>query len=409
MPIKVLREAAYYLTHHKSALVVINLPFIFFEANAYERLQKCIRDIALLHTLGIKIIITFDILLPDQCLVRKEVMQVMNKINMVKLQLESLFSLHRNSTTRCATPVVSGNFVTARPKGVIDGVDYSYIGKIRRIDIQHISTLLNQELILLIAPIGFSPSGENFILEGKDTAVKVAAAIHADKLIFIEELFDKLPRELDLKAIKVLIQKVTSQSLRYLLQMAEKACEKSIKRTYLLDQNIDGVLLLELLTRDGVGSMLTEEAYDEVRTANLDDIAGIIRLIAPLEAKKVLVKRSREVLEQEIENYQVILKDGLVIACAAFLPYPEEMCAELSCLAVHQDYQGNKHAQLLLSLCEKVAQIQKMKFIFVLTTQTTDWFIEHGFILAELKDLPVAKQKLYNYQRNSKILIKILG
>ncbi len=410
LAIKLLRDASSYIHQQKNICIVIHLPYYFFENNHREALNACIQDIALLHALGSKIIVVYESSpMTDEIPIDQSLYQSLcQDIQTQRLLLENLFTFNaRTLNASYTTPLISGNFLIARPKGVLEGVDYPYEGVIRRVHQELLVTLLNQGMLILIPPLGLTANSANLILNSRQAALKISVILQADKLIFIDELEQQLPRELSPKHIHELPQ-LSSRS-QYLLDIAHKACMKQVKRTYLIDQTLNGGLLLELLTRDGAGCLVTEEAYDEIRQAEVDDIAGLLSLIRPLEEKKVLVPRTREMLEQEIHHYLVMRRDGLIIGCVAFYPYDESRCAELACLVIHQDYQGNKRAELLLAECEKKARHLGFHFIFVLTTQTTDWFIEHHFNSASLKDLPMHKQNLYNYQRNSKILIKYIN
>ncbi|MFW6342579.1 MAG: amino-acid N-acetyltransferase, partial [Halothiobacillaceae bacterium] len=170
-----------------------------------------------------------------------------------------------------------------------------------------------------------------------------------------------------------------------------------------------GALLAELFTRDGCGTLITAEAYERTRPATLDDIGGIVALIEPLEQAGVLVRRSREQLELEIDRFTVIERDGDVIGCAALYPDIEARTGELACLVIHPDYRGEGRAGRLLAFMEQQARKQNLASIFVLSTQTTHWFKERGFVPVALDELPVARQALYNFRRNSRIFRKRLA
>ena len=152
---------------------------------------------------------------------------------------------------------------------------------------------------------------------------------------------------------------------------------------------------------------MSKNAYDQLRPANIDDVAGILDLLKPLEDEGVLVRRSRELLETEIERFCVIDRDGFITACAALYPYSEDK-AELACVAVHPSYRGSDRGQRLLQQVEEKALGKNIKQLFVLTTRTAHWFLENGFIPGKISDLPQEKQKLYNYQRSSKVFFKAL-
>ena len=187
-----------------------------------------------------------------------------------------------------------------------------------------------------------------------------------------------------------------------------KACRSGVRRVHLLRRNLNGALLLELFTRDGVGTMLAGDSYEDLRAAHIDDVGGILALIRPLEQTGVLVRRSRERLEVEIDRFVVLERDGTIIGCAALYPFIEEQIGELACVVIHEDYRNSGRADMLLSYIEKQASRLGLQQLFVLTTQTAHWFRERGFEPTELHNLPVARQKLYNIQRRSKVFSKTI-
>lgn len=316
--------------------------------------------------------------------------------------------------------VISGNFVVAMPYGVIDGVDLQHTGKVRRINVRALQTALDSGAVALLSPLGYSPTGEVFNLSFSDVATHIASAIKADKLLaFIEgdgitDDEGNLVRQLSLQECKLYLETYYEKQGEHAnpdLQQAVSACYLSclqgVPRAQLVSYSTDGAMLTELFTRDGLGTMIYSGHYEQLRAATIDDVGGIIELITPLETEGILVRRSREVLETEINKFHVMEKDGTIIACAALYPYGE--MAELSCVATHPDYRKGGRAALLLQQIEAQARKQKIKQLFLLTTQTAHWFIEQGFAQVKLEDLPVQRQLLYNYQRNSKIFIKAIN
>jgi len=181
-----------------------------------------------------------------------------------------------------------------------------------------------------------------------------------------------------------------------------------VKRTHIINRHIEGALLLELFTRDGCGTLITSENFEDIRPASIKDLAGLIELIKPLEEQDILVKRSREKLEMEIEHFTVVERDGMIIACAALYPYLQDKVAELACLAVHPDYQKNNRGDQLLKYIERQTKQLGIQQLFVLTTRTAHWFRERGYNPDDIKKLPVKRKSLYNYQRQSKMFAKTI-
>ncbi len=343
---------------------------------------------------------------------------VRDAVGSVRLELEALFSmgLANSPMAGLRLQVASGNFVTARPLGVHNGVDYQHTGEVRRVDAAAIRARLNEGALVLVSPLGVSPTGEQFNLYAEDVAVSVARVLQADKLLFLHEgdgLVDangQTLRELTVEEAEALLEDQSGHSTPVMAQLerAIEACRSGVARTHLLPRASDGVLLAELFTRDGVGTLVTPKAFEQLRTARVDDISGILSLIAPLEADGTLVARTRERLETEIEDFTVMEREGTVVACAALHQLPEGDAAELACLVVHPDYRGGQRGQRLLARLERLARQASCNRLVLLTTRTAHWFQEQGFVTADVADLPASRQAFYNLDRGSKVLIKRL-
>jgi amino-acid N-acetyltransferase len=312
--------------------------------------------------------------------------------------------------------VASGNFVTAMPMGVLGGVDLMHTGEVRKIDATGIRRRLDGNEIVLLSPLGYSPTGEVFNLSLEDVATSAAIALDADKLIFLMDTAGvagengNLLRELTTAEAEAILAPTAAlpTDVGYYLPCAVRACRKGVARAHLISRHVDGALLQELFTHEGIGSMVSEDPLETLRDATIDDVGGILALIEPLEAGGILVRRSRELLEMEIDRFSVLEYDGLIIGCAALYPFPKEKAAELACMAVHPDYRGAGRGEALLEYMQVRALAKGFKQLFVLTTRTAHWFLERGFTEAGVDKLPEAKQGLYNYQRRSKVFMKKL-
>lgn len=344
---------------------------------------------------------------------------VKESVGRVHHEIAALLSmgLPNSPMANAAIRVTSGNFVTACPQGVIQGIDLMHTGKVRKINAPAIHSRLEQGDVVLISPLGYSPTGEIFNLTMENVATETAIALHAEKLILLLDSADTsvLPRELTLPESKLLLENKTPataasipDAIRSSLQYATKACELGVTRAHLVSRHIDGAIIQELFTHDGIGCMISQETLQALRKARIDDVGGILQLIEPLEAESILVRRGRELLEIEIDRFTVLEHDGVILGCAALYPFPEEHACELACLAIHPDYRDQGHGERLLKHIENKTIAQDIHKLFVLTTHATHWFIEHGFNPATPAELPKAKQNLYNYQRRSKVLIKHL-
>ena len=337
---------------------------------------------------------------------------VVQAINAVRTHFEAQLSMGLPNTPMSGSEITlaSGNFVTGMPLGVIDGIDMQHSGKVRYIRHQAINDLLDLGHIVLLSNLGYSRTGEVFNLPAEELAGEVARTLRADKLIYISDdcrESQQAANTLSTEDCEQLLQQGdTPEGLKSLLHQAILAIQAQVRRVHLIDQQVDGGLLLELFTRDGYGTMVTNLFYEGNRPASIDDIGGIVSLIEPLEHSGILVTRSREQMELQIRHFQVIDKDGMIIACIACIPDDHSAVAEIACLAVHQDYQRAGLASQLLHTAEERAQKLGIGQLYTLTTRTSHWFIEHGFGEDPEFELPAAKRAAYNPERGSKILVK---
>ncbi|MES2129579.1 MAG: amino-acid N-acetyltransferase [Pseudomonadota bacterium] len=335
----------------------------------------------------------------------------------LRLDIEAAFSqgLPNTPMAHAAIRIISGNFVTARPLGVIDGVDLELTGIVRKIAAETIHRILAADSLVLLSPLGFSPTGEAFNLTMEEVAVSAAMALHADKLVFISEtpmMTDAAGEEIrelsSHQAEAVLQAGFLPPDAAFYLQHAIKACNSGVPRAHIVPFEMDGSALLELFTHDGVGTMISHENLESLRQASIEDVGGIIKLIEPLEADGTLVYRGRELIEREIEQFSVIEHDGVIFGCAALYPFPEEKMAEMACLTVNPEVQAQGDGERILKHMENRARAAGLTKLFVLTTRTAHWFLKRGFQHASVDALPEDRQHMYNWQRKSQVLIKPL-
>jgi amino-acid N-acetyltransferase len=345
----------------------------------------------------------------------------------VRVEIEALLSMGIANSPMAGADirVASGNFVTAKPIGVIDGVDLQHTGEVRKIDAIGIQKRLDDSELVLLSPMGYSPTGETFNLSLEDVAVSTAIALDAEKLIFLMDsegvlnLRGELLREMTAEKAKNLLKNVQeseepihhSDDMNYYLPAAVRACEHGVARTHLISRFIDGAIIQELFTIGGIGTMVTELPLETMRQANIDDVGGILKLIEPLENEGVLVRRGRERLEMEIDYFYVMEHDNRAIGCAALYPFKsnaKSSVAEFACLAIDPQYRGSGRGDKLFNFCQAQAKSIGFKAIFCLTTRTEHWFLERGFIEKSVDDLPAERKQMYNFQRKSKVFIKPL-
>lgn len=336
----------------------------------------------------------------------------------LRVEIEALLSmgLPNSPMANAQIRVAGGNFVTARPRGVLDGVDMEHTGEVRQIQAQAMRQRLDDGDLVLVSPLGYSPTGEIFNLTMEDVAAEIAVALQADKLLFLAEQVGiadaqgNLQRELTESEAEAALRAPGElpEDARLYLPAAVRAVRAGVPRVHLLSRHVDGALLQELFTHSGVGTMLTRDPLEQIRQATIDDIGGLLQLIEPLEQDGTLVKRSRELLEREVDRFSVLLHDGMIAGCAALYPFGAEQMAELACLAVHADYRNAGTGDRLLRHIESEARKSDIRRLFVLTTRAAHWFVERGFVAGEIDSLPQEKQRLYNYQRRSQVFFKSL-
>jgi amino-acid N-acetyltransferase len=401
--------------------------------------QALIHDIALLDSMGIQLVLVHGARPQIDEEMKSRAMEprfhnglrvtdaatlecVKRAMGVTRIEIEALLSQGLPNTPLAGAflRVTGGNFISAKPVGVVDGVDFQFTGAVRKVEAEEIRADLAQENVVLITPIAASPSGEIFNLAWEEVAEAVATAIKADKLIFLCDsagLVDKKGQQLDALTVEEaeqLIAKKVKQSpeVARVLPDAMQACRNGVGRVHFLDRAQDGAMLMELFTRDGVGTVMTRAPLARLREATHDDVGAVLNLIAPLEADGTLVKRGRERIEMEIGRFSVLDHDGVVVGCAAFYPLSktrgEPAAAELACLAVMPEYQRAGYGDQLRRHIEARAKAMKLKRLYVLTTRTAHWFVERGYTEVGLDALPQARRELYNYQRRSKVLVKSL-
>ncbi|MEL2834345.1 amino-acid N-acetyltransferase [Escherichia coli] len=430
------RHSVPYINTHRGKTFVIMLGG---EAIEHENFSSIVNDIGLLHSLGIRLVVVYgarpqiDANLAahhHEPLYHKNIRVtdaqtlelVKQAAGTLQLDITARLSMSLNNTPLQGAHinVVSGNFIIAQPLGVDDGVDYCHSGRIRRIDEDAIHRQLDSGAIVLMGPVAVSVTGESFNLTSEEIATQLAIKLKAEKMIgfcsslgvtnddgdIVSELF---PNEAQAR-VEAQEEKgdYNSGTVRF-LRGAVKACRSGVRRCHLISYQEDGALLQELFSRDGIGTQIVMESAEQIRRATINDIGGILELIRPLEQQGILVRRSREQLEMEIDKFTIIQRDNTTIACAALYPFPEEKIGEMACVAVHPDYRSSSRGEVLLERIAAQAKQSGLSKLFVLTTRSIHWFQERGFTPVDIDLLPESKKQLYNYQRKSKVLMADLG
>ena len=409
------------------------------EAIAAGKLEAFVQDLAILHAIGIKLVLVhgFRPQVTEQLAAKGHVSRFARGIRItddvaldaaqeaagqLRFQIEAAFSqgLPNTPMANSTVRVVSGNFLTARPVGIVDGIDFLRSGLVRRVDQVAIRRAIESGAIVLLSPFGFSPTGEAFNLTMEDVATATAVALQADKLLFLTEIpgirenaadpESSIDTELALADARRLLAAMPAPTQptepAFYLQHCVKACAGGVERSHILPYATDGALLLEVFTHDGVGTMVVDEKLESLREATADDVGGILQLIEPFERDGTLVRRERTEIERDIANYTVIEHDGIIFGCAALYPYPEARTAEMAALTVSPLSQSQGDGERMLKRVEQRARAMGLESIFVLTTRTMHWFIKRGFTPVDPDWLPEARKRKYNWDRRSQVLVK---
>ncbi|MCM2679452.1 amino-acid N-acetyltransferase [Echinimonas agarilytica] len=425
------RHSAPYVNAHRGKIFVV---MVGGEAVQHPNFRNILNDIALLNTLGIKLVLVFGARPQINAQLEKDnadcsyyrgvrltdvdmLERVKQVTGAMQLDITARLSMSLSNTPMQGSEinVVTGNFVIAQPIGVIDGIDHCHSGRVRRIDVECIENLLNTNNIVLHGPIAASVTGESFNLTAEEIATQIAIRLQAEKIIGFSELAGVLDESEQVMAellpsdAEAIIADSNHQvhqcaAASNFISAAIKACRSGVNRSHLVSYQDDGALLQELFSRDGIGTQFVNESAEQMSQADISHIGGILDLIRPLEQQGVLVRRSREQLETELEHFLVVERDGLVIGCVAVYPFADQNCAEFACLAIHPNYRAAQRGDMLLKAAVQRARKMGFESLFALTTTSIHWFLEQGFVMAELEDLPPSKQQLYNLQRRSKIL-----
>jgi amino-acid N-acetyltransferase len=433
------RSVAPYIHAYKGETFVVG---IAGEAIAAGKLSAFAQDLSILHAMGIKLVLVhgFRPQVNEQLRAKGHESRYHRGVRItdavaldcaqeaagqLRFEIEAAFSqgLPNTPMANAAVRVVSGNFLTARPIGIVDGVDFMHSGQVRKVDVRAIQRAIDSGALVLLSPFGFSPTGEAFNLRMEEVATSTAIALQADKLIFLTEVpgirenpadpesaIDTELAAADAERLLASLPAPTQPTdIGFYLQHCVKACRGGVERSHILPFAVDGAVLTEVYTHDGIGTMVVDEKLESLREATADDVGGILQLIEPFERDGTLVTRSRKEIERDIANYVVIEHDGVIFGCAALYPYPEARTAEMAALTVSPHVQGQGDGERMLKSIEQRARSMGLESIFVLTTRTMHWFIKRGFTQVDPDWLPEARKRKYNWDRRSQVLVKKLA
>ncbi|MBK9576110.1 MAG: amino-acid N-acetyltransferase [Fibrobacterota bacterium] len=429
-----LREALGYVARHRGEVFVIKLESGLVEASVFQSLM---RDIASLHRMGIRVVVvpgsrrqidamlrTWEVESPMAGEVRVTTEEAMPFVTLAAFDVCNRIMTH---LAESGANALIGNWVKARGLGVLDGIDYLLTGSVQSLRTEILRQLMGQEFVPIVPNIGWNSAGRPYNVSSTQLAMELAVQLGASKLFFLCDERPEvgpdlvLPEDvergdsgmlsslnlgqaeefLDTNALRV------SQPYRDYLRRALEACRKGVRRTHILDGQEDGALLREIFSQDGQGTMVFANEYDHIRRAEVRDVPDILRIQEPYVAQGVLLPRTAEQIEAKIGDYVVHEADGFIQGSAALHPFPDGS-AEVAAVAVAEHVRrfgvGRKIVQFLL---QKAVRMGYDK-VFLLTTQTSDWFADLGFERGDLADLPQDKVSAYDIKRRSLVFVRTI-
>lgn len=468
--VNMFRGSANYIANHRNTIIVFHIPGELLNWDGFSDLMD---DIALCWLLGMKPVIVAGcraqinsrlgdenceissigpegrILDCDNGVARYDSVRITDEETLRIVQEEAGYvrfeierqlgrSLHRHGMIDDNAlkdgNVVSGNFYSAQPYGILDGIDFKFTGYPRKVETEKVKQVLNSHDVVLMTSLGASPSGEIFNVNTEHLTSFVAGALKASKVVFftnngsafIETRNNKLVQNLrvsdarnvlkfnnitinNAKGFSSFLDSTHTQTVKeaYVkLGWCVNSLDRGVKRAHIISP-INGALLQELYTRDGSGTLISRDIYEGIRMADVGDVAGIYDLIEPLVDAGTLVPRPKNVLENDIKSYYVFTRDNLIVACAQIKLF-EDGFAELGCLVVKKEYRAQGRGDAILGFLERLAVQVGCSNVFVLSTQTMQWFQEREFKEVPVTRLPPSRQASYNHRRKSKVYMKTI-
>lgn len=409
------RDVIRYLQKFKNALVVIYLDDKTIESLLYS---SHIRDIALLHEAGLQVVIIpgarsrIDEVLTsskiDWCYHENTRVTTADAMPLIKMAAFDVSNTIMTSLAANSITAVIGNWVRSRGKGVIDGFDYGTAGEIDKLEVEAIKTVLNHGFIPIFPCIGWNSIGHPYNISSMLLAQQVAVNLKADKLFYVTQgggLYnaDSNVPAMTLEEVDDFInQNTVNDETKAVLQTAKDACQNGVTRVHLVDGAQDGVILTEIFSDLGSGTMIYTSNYGKIRPMEQTDIPSVLGIIGPFVKSGKLLPRTQQQLENTFGDYVVYSVDGGVHACAALHLY-EDGQAEIAAVAVDEHFEHMGIGPKLIESLIAKAKSKNVKSVFIMTTQAADWFEKLGFEEDKIESLPEKRREIWTAQRNSKV------
>jgi len=428
--VEIIRQAFGYINQFKGETFVIKLESGLI---AHHLFPLLIRDVVLLHRMGINVI-----LVPGA---RDRINEVLNKyeikcktVNGVRVSPPEAVPLIKMAAFDVTNKVMTmlaengangviGNWVRAKSIGVRKGVDFQSSGIVEKVQVDIVNKVIGEGIIPIFPTIGWSAKGNPYNLSSNEIAFSISVELGAAKLFFVTDRLGimagghKIPKEVYVSSDGVISQLKTAQAGEFLdlnarrgydeqldlVAYAYRACKYGVKRVHVIDGRAEGMLLKEIFSNRGFGTMVYANQHDNIRPLAAGDVPEVLRLMQPAVDEGILVPRTKDDLTEHIDDYAIYEVDGTIHACAALIVYPDRQ-GEIAGMMVDEMYKGLGTGGRMVSYFIERAAAKKLKSVFVLTTQTADWFSQFGFSHGKISDLPAERQENYNRKRKPLIL-----
>ena len=457
-----IRDVLRYANKFKNAKIVIYLDDEVIDSPLF---LSHMQDIALIHQAGLRVVIVpgarkrIDQILSDfkiSCKYHNGIRITDEEaMPLIKMAAFDISNIVMTSLAAHQITATIGNWVRARSKGVLDGIDYETAGEIDKIQTEAILNTLESGFVPIFPCIGWNTSGKPYNISSVSLAMQIAINIKADKLFFVTKNaeinrerfvipknirfseFNDVPA-MDLDELEDFFKEndhlvetslnAESQSSRQesssaeanatnsqdssdseknakilsLLHAAAQACKNGVTRSHILNGSQEGALPCEIFSDLGSGTMIYSRDYGGLRAMTQQDVPAVLSVMSPFIQKKILLPRTTEDLLEKLNDYVVYEIDGCIRACAAMHVYSDGQ-AEIAGIAVSQDFSSLGIGPRLIDYLLKKARSQNIKDVFILTTQTSDWFEHLGFKPASVESLPEERKSRWTPERNSKV------
>ncbi|UCF98432.1 MAG: amino-acid N-acetyltransferase [Spirochaetaceae bacterium] len=431
--VELIRQVFEYVHLFKGKTIVIKVGGSVMD---HPFLPMLVKDLVLLHRQGIRIILVpgakeriDDVLrrynIPWESIggVRISTPEAIPFIKMAAFDVSNrlMTLLAENNAS-----AIIGNWVRARSLGVLKGIDYQDTGTVEKINVELVRKALDDGLIPIFPNIGWSSSGKPYNISSNELAYILARNLKAEKLFYISRHTGvdaenyTLPEGVTVSSEGVVTHlsvaeadsflrlnaKKGEEEILELIRLGCKACAEGVPRVHIVDGEIEGVILKEIFSSRGCGTMIYTNEHENIRPLRLADIPEVLRIMNPFVEEEILLPRDEQELADQLDYFVVYEVDGILHACGALIPFPEERGrGEIAAIAVDRTYTGFGIGKRILTYLVDRARSSGLRSLYVLTTQTTDWFLQFGFSEGELDDLPKDKRRDYNRLRNSRVLI----